>query len=155
MLELVIWKLVCALILIIVTFLFGLYPIYNEEKLKVNGSIICLCNAFAGGLLVSIGIFHILPEATAKFNGSVPSDQTGFPWVNLVTLTSFLCIYILEITVHEREEKLYENIQDRYERHHPHEHKHKQEHKHDHKHDHNLLLGDENHLRNCAPLKSR
>lgn len=63
-----IWLLqgIYLLITLVVTLSFGLLP-YKSKFLKRFTFFISLLNAFSGGMFLSMGMVHILPEAVASY----------------------------------------------------------------------------------------
>lgn len=76
----------------------GNIPI-RSAAFKENKTLLSLTGAFSGGLFLSVGIIHLLPESQAYFNlenrlRGVKGDQ--FPYAFLITVLSFAAILYIE-----------------------------------------------------------
>lgn len=78
---------------------FAVVP-YKVKAFRENLKVVELANSFAGGLFLTLGMAHILPEASFEFvnyykaKGKEYSDQ--FPWVYVCVLSSYFLILFLE-----------------------------------------------------------
>jgi zinc transporter 1/2/3 len=62
--------------------------------------VLALSAAFSGGLFLSVGILHILPEASENFTDYFDDDKEHFPFAFFITVMSFaLILYIEKIAV--------------------------------------------------------
>ena len=60
-------KIVSIPTLFILAIIFGLLPVYNRavrNSTKWRG----ICNAFAGGIFLALGLIHLLPEGNEALN---------------------------------------------------------------------------------------
>jgi zinc transporter 1/2/3 len=55
------------IILFLSVFLLGIFP-SKIIKLKANSQLLSMTKAFSGGLLISVGLVHLLPEANWHFH---------------------------------------------------------------------------------------
>ena len=58
--------------------------------------IIAFTSAFSGGLFLSVGLCHLLPEANEKFERSFEDEQDHYPFAYLITILSFALILFIE-----------------------------------------------------------
>lgn len=101
--------------------IFGLLPLYNQ-RLKTSPLLISLSNCFCGGLFISIGLIHILPEShemldevskstkvsqKGKLLGD--SDEGGIQYSYLVCLMSYSFILFLDKVVFNNSDLIEEN----------------------------------------------
>ena len=94
------FKIGCIIIIITVTLIFGLMPLfYNISR---SSKFLGFANAFSGGLFMGIGLFHLLPEAQENFDSyySNPEVQGSFfssqPLSYFIAFISYSLILFLE-----------------------------------------------------------
>jgi zinc transporter 1/2/3 len=94
------FKIGCIIIIITVTLIFGLMPLfYNISR---SSKFLGIANAFSGGLFMGIGLFHLLPEAQENFDSyySNPEFQGSFfssqPLSYYIAFISYSLILFLE-----------------------------------------------------------
>lgn len=90
--------------------IFGLLPIFNRH-FKTNSCVLFVCNCFCGGLFLSIGLIHILPQAYNMLDGMPMTppgpaaagdpavgdcSDIGIKWSFLVCMCSFSAILFLD-----------------------------------------------------------
>ncbi|KAM3138293.1 hypothetical protein pb186bvf_009569 [Paramecium bursaria] len=93
--TLTITKISCMISFFIMIIIFGWIPL----KMKVfqsNKQIIAFTSAFSGGLFLSVGLCHLLPEANEKFESSFEDEQDHYPFAYLITILSFALILFIE-----------------------------------------------------------
>ncbi len=94
------FKIGCIIIIITVTLIFGLMPLfYNISR---SSKFLGIANAFSGGLFMGIGLFHLLPEAGENFESyyMTPEGQKsiifGQPLSFFIAFISYSLILFLE-----------------------------------------------------------
>ena len=60
------FKIFSFVIIVIITFSFGLLPIFFAKYRQTT--ILNYANPFAGGIFIGIGLFHLLPDASFDFD---------------------------------------------------------------------------------------
>lgn len=68
---------------------FGLMP-YYIKKCRTSTKFLSISNAFAGGLFLGIGLFHVLPESAKKL------EQYDLPWAYILAYLSYALILFVE-----------------------------------------------------------
>ena len=101
--EIITIKVLGGILLWICMVVFGLLPIYNT-RFKTNSRLLSLCNCFCGGLFLSIGLVHILPEAHDMLDGmkmktNLGCGDDGIQWSYLICILSFSSILFLDKVV--------------------------------------------------------
>ncbi|EGR27854.1 zip zinc transporter family protein, putative [Ichthyophthirius multifiliis] len=71
------------------------------HSFKQNLKVLALSSAFSGGLFLTVGLVHLLPEANEHFDKYFKEinhgeDQENFPWAFVITLMSFSLILFIE-----------------------------------------------------------
>ena len=79
-------------ILFLVSLVFGYLPILMV-KLNIKEHVMGYCNCFSGGLLLSIGLIHIMPEAL-EMRSKI--TQSTFPLCFCLVLASFCFMLLLD-----------------------------------------------------------
>ena len=104
------FKLFSFLVVIIITFSFGLLPLYFANN--VQGTIILnYANPFSGGIFLGIGLFHLLPDASYNFEQyyKTPEGKSsffyGFPMSYFIVFLSYSFILFLEKVAFSSQEK--------------------------------------------------
>jgi len=70
------------------------------ERFRKSSKLISLASAFSGGLFLAVGILHLLPEASGKFEDywetqpEIEGDR--FPWPNFICVACFALILFIE-----------------------------------------------------------
>ncbi|KAL4501595.1 hypothetical protein ABPG72_018646 [Tetrahymena utriculariae] len=67
----------------------------EQNHLGKTKKVISLGSAFSGGLFLSVGLIHILPEAAENFNNYLNSTQ-HFPFQMLITVISFSFLLLID-----------------------------------------------------------
>ncbi|KAL4449823.1 hypothetical protein ABPG74_008196 [Tetrahymena malaccensis] len=78
-------------IIIIIT---GIVPL-RVKSFRENQKILSIASAFSGGLFLSVGLIHILPEAAEDFNNYL-SSTNHFPFQMLITVASFSLLLLID-----------------------------------------------------------
>ena len=95
------FKVISFLIIISVSLIFGLIPLYSNSCRK-SSKLLGLANAFSGGLFMGIGLFHLLPEAGENFEKyyTTPAGKSSFifgqPMSYFIAFISYSLILFLE-----------------------------------------------------------
>ena len=107
------FKLFSFAIILIITFSFGLLPIFFAKYRQTT--ILNYPNPFAGGIFIGIGLFHLLPDASFDFEQYYNSKEgstvffKGFPMSYLIAFLSYSLILYLEKVAFSTDEKKSEN----------------------------------------------
>ena len=96
-------KIVGGLLLWLSMVIFGILPLFYK-KFRSSPRLLSFCNCFSGGLFVSIGLIHILPEAhelldeakKSQMGQSLGEDMGGVQWSYFICLMSFSSILFLD-----------------------------------------------------------
>ena len=94
------FKLFSFVIIFIITFSFGLLPIFFARYRQTT--ILNYANPFAGGVFIGIGLFHLLPDASFDFEQYYKSKEGktsffyGFPMSYFIAFLSYSFILYLE-----------------------------------------------------------
>ena len=75
------------------------YLPFMFRSFKTNKKLIGLANSMAGGIFLSAGLIHIIPEATELFDEGEDHDHSDFPWVSFTMICSFGLILFLDRVV--------------------------------------------------------
>ena len=108
------FKLFSFLIITIITFGFGLLPLYFS-KFRQGHIILNYANPFSGGIFIGIGLFHLLPDASYNFEQyyRTPEGSSsffyGFPMSYFIAFLSYSFILYLEKVAFSTEEADFEN----------------------------------------------
>ena len=103
------FKLFSFVIIVIITFSFGLLPIFFARYRQTT--ILSYANPFAGGIFIGIGLFHLLPDASYDFDQYYKSREGkssffyGFPMSYFIAFLSYSFILYLEKVAFSTEEK--------------------------------------------------
>jgi len=95
------FKIISILIIIAVSLIFGLIPLYSNSCRK-SSKILGIANAFSGGLFMGIALFHLLPEAGENFEKyyQTPEGKISFvfgqPLSYFIAFISYSLILFLE-----------------------------------------------------------
>lgn len=87
------FKLLAALIILLVTLICCIAPIRNWWKHSHSHSM-GLAEAFGGGIFLGVALFHMLPDATHAFNAALGPNQ--YPYANLLCAAGFMLLLGLE-----------------------------------------------------------
>ena len=107
------FKLFSFLIILIITFSFGLLPIFFARYRQTT--ILNYANPFAGGVFIGIGLFHLLPDASFDFEQYYKSKEGstsffyGFPMSYFIAFLSYSFILYLEKVAFSTDEKKSKN----------------------------------------------
>ena len=110
------FKLFSFVIIFIITFSFGLLPIYFANYRHTT--ILNYANPFAGGIFIGIGLFHLLPDASFDFEQYYKSKEGsasffyGFPMSYFIAFLSYSLILYLEKVAFSTDEKNAKNDED-------------------------------------------
>jgi len=94
------FKIFSFIIIVIITFSFGLLPIFFAKYRQTT--ILNYANPFAGGIFIGIGLFHLLPDASFDFEQYYQSKEGkasfiyGFPMSYFIAFLSYSFILYLE-----------------------------------------------------------
>jgi hypothetical protein len=95
------FKLFSSLIVAIITFSFGLLPLFFAN-FRQGTVILNYANPFSGGIFIGIGLFHLLPEASYNFEQYYKTQEGkssffyGFPMSYFIVFLSYSFILYLE-----------------------------------------------------------
>ena len=95
------FKLFSFFIITVITFSFGLLPLYFA-RMREGLIILNYANPFSGGIFIAIGLFHLLPDASYDFLAyyKSPEGKTsffyGFPMSYFIAFLSYSLILYLE-----------------------------------------------------------
>ena len=103
------FKLFSFFVILLITFSFGLLPIFFAKYRKTT--ILNYANPFAGGVFIGIGLFHLLPDASYDFENYYKSKEGstsffyGFPMSYFIAFLSYSFILYLEKVAFSTDEK--------------------------------------------------
>ena len=103
------FKLFSFIIIFIITFSFGLLPIFFARYRQTT--ILNYANPFAGGVFIGIGLFHLLPDASFDFEQYYKSKEGktsffyGFPMSYFIAFLSYSFILYLEKVAFSTDER--------------------------------------------------
>jgi len=103
------FKIFSFVIIVIITFSFGLLPIFFAKYRQTT--ILNYANPFAGGIFIGIGLFHLLPDASFDFDQYYKSKEGsssffyGFPMSYFIAFLSYSFILYLEKVAFSTDEK--------------------------------------------------
>ena len=103
------FKLFSFLIIVIITFSFGLLPLFFAN-FRQGLIILNYANPFSGGIFIGIGLFHLLPDASYNFEQyyKTPEGKAcffyGFPMSYFIVFLSYSFILYLEKVAFSSEE---------------------------------------------------
>ena len=110
------FKIFSFIIIVIITFSFGLLPIFFAKYRQTT--ILNYANPFAGGIFIGIGLFHLLPDASFDFEQYYESKEGkssfiyGFPMSYFIAFLSYSFILYLEKVAFSTNEKTNEENSD-------------------------------------------
>ena len=87
-------KIISIPVLFILSIAFGLLPVYNRtvrNSTKWRG----ICNAFAGGIFLALGLIHLLPEGNEAFNEGC-GGEWDYRYAFLIALVGYILILFIE-----------------------------------------------------------
>ena len=58
--------------------------------------VLSYASAFTGGLFLSVGLLHLLPEAVISYNESFDDEEEHFPLPYVLMIASFTLILFIE-----------------------------------------------------------
>jgi len=82
-------KIVSIFVFLGMAMAFGLMP-YYVKKFRTSTKFLSISNAFAGGLFLGIGLFHVLPESAEKLK------DFSLPWAFFCAYLSYALILFVE-----------------------------------------------------------
>ena len=82
-------KIVSIFVFLGMAMVFGLMP-YYIKKFRTSTKFLSISNAFAGGLFLGIGLFHVLPEGAEKLK------EYSLPWAFFCAYLSYALILFVE-----------------------------------------------------------
>ena len=103
------FKLFSFFVILLITFSFGLLPIFFAKYRQTT--ILNYANPFAGGVFIGIGLFHLLPDASYDFENYYKSKEGstsffyGFPMSYFIAFLSYSFILYLEKVSFSTDEK--------------------------------------------------
>ena len=103
------FKLFSFLVITVITFGFGLLPLYFS-RFREGHIILNYANPFSGGIFIGIGLFHLLPDASYNFEQyyRTPEGSSsffyGFPMSYFIAFLSYSFILYLEKVAFSSEE---------------------------------------------------
>lgn len=75
------------------------YLPYMFKAFKTNKKLVGLGNALAGGIFLTAGLLHIIPEATELMEEGSEHSHSRFPWVPFTVICSFALILFIDRVV--------------------------------------------------------
>ena len=93
------FKIFSFVIIVIITFSFGLLPIFFAKYRQTT--ILNYANPFAGGIFIGIGLFHLLPDASFDFDQyyrSKEGSSSFFLWISYVIFHCFFKLFLYFIS---------------------------------------------------------
>lgn len=87
-------KITCMVTFFLMIAIVGNLPL-RLHAFKSNQLLLSLTSAFAGGLFLSVGLLHLLPEAAASFDKYFEYEEK-FPYAYLLVVVSFSVILFIE-----------------------------------------------------------
>ena len=103
------FKLFSSLIVAIITFSFGLLPLFFTN-FRQGTIILKYANPFSGGIFIGIGLFHLLPEASYNFDQYYKTIEGkssffyGFPMSYFIVFLTYSFVLYLEKVAFSTEE---------------------------------------------------
>lgn len=94
------YKILILSILFIISVTFALIPI-KLSFFKTNMKMIGISNSFSAGIFISVGLVHLLPESTEKFN---EITNCTFPFSFFITILGYSLILFIEKIVFMKED---------------------------------------------------
>lgn len=95
-------KIAAIIIILAETVGFVLIPILNR-KFKSSKQLMAWANSFSGGIFISAGLFHILPDAVEAYEKALKNSGTTqknqFPWPYFSCLLSFTFVFLIDKVV--------------------------------------------------------
>lgn len=92
-------KIAAILIIFAETVSFVLIPILNN-KFKSSKQLMAWANSFSGGIFISAGLFHILPDAVEAYEKALKKAgmnvKGSFPWPYFSCLMSFAFVFLID-----------------------------------------------------------
>ncbi|KAL4462640.1 hypothetical protein ABPG74_000470 [Tetrahymena malaccensis] len=88
-------KSLAILFMYIIVLITGSIPL-RIKSFKENQKFLSIASAFSGGLFISIGLIHILPDAGDDFDNYYNSQSSHFPFQMFITVVSFSFVLFLE-----------------------------------------------------------
>ena len=107
------FKLFSFICILMITFSFGLLPIFFARYRQTT--ILNYANPFAGGIFIGIGLFHLLPDASYDFDQYYKTKKGshsffyGFPMSYFIAFLSYSFILYLEKVAFSIKDKKDEN----------------------------------------------
>lgn len=92
--SLIVYKIIAAFIIFIVTLIAVFYPIRAKAHLHHDHHLLDFGDAFASGVFLGAALFHMLPEASHHFAQSIPNFH--YPLAGLLCACGFLLLLFLE-----------------------------------------------------------
>ena len=93
------YKVTAGIVIFVFTFIFSYLP-FLIKSFKTNKNLVSLANCLAGGVFLSAGLIHILPDALEAWEKANKSndgkEEEGFPYVTLSVLISFTLILFVD-----------------------------------------------------------
>ncbi|KAL4462641.1 hypothetical protein ABPG74_000471 [Tetrahymena malaccensis] len=97
----VIVKSVAMVVMYLIIMITGNLPL-RVKTFKENKKVLSIASAFSGGLFLSIGLIHILPEAGDDFDKYYDSSEEHFPFQMFITVISFSFVLFIEKVIGEQ-----------------------------------------------------
>ncbi|KAL4505216.1 hypothetical protein ABPG72_016283 [Tetrahymena utriculariae] len=88
-------KSLSILFMYIIVLITGSIPL-RIKSFKENQKFLSIASTFSGGLFISIGLIHILPDAGDHFDSYYDSQSSHFPFQIFITVLSFSLVLFLE-----------------------------------------------------------
>ncbi|EAR98824.1 metal cation transporter, ZIP family protein (macronuclear) [Tetrahymena thermophila SB210] len=97
----VIVKSVAMVAMYLIIMVTGNLPL-RVKAFKENKKVLSIASAFSGGLFISIGLIHILPEAGSDFDKYYDSSEEHFPFQMFISVISFSFVLFIEKVIGEQ-----------------------------------------------------
>ncbi|KAL4505217.1 hypothetical protein ABPG72_016284 [Tetrahymena utriculariae] len=97
----VIVKSIAMVAMYLIIMITGNLPL-RVKTFKENKKVLSIASAFSGGLFLSIGLIHILPEAGTDFDNYYDSSEEHFPFQMFIAVISFSFVLFIEKVIGEK-----------------------------------------------------
>lgn len=94
-LILAITKICAMIVMFLVVVIVGLLPI-RLDAFKSNKVLLAFGSAFSGGLFLSVGLLHLMPESLEFFEEGMEGGAETFPFAFLTATCSFAFVLLIE-----------------------------------------------------------
>ncbi|KAL4505219.1 hypothetical protein ABPG72_016286 [Tetrahymena utriculariae] len=95
----IIVKSIAMVVMFLIIVFTGRLPL-RAKTFRENKKVLSIFSAFSGGLFISIGLIHIIPEASEDFDKYFNSVE-HFPFQMFIAVISFSCVLLIEKVIGE------------------------------------------------------